>query len=73
MARRSPVTHDAEAILETLAARVAKLSRHAAQLDDLERREEAADARIQAANLAHLLNMLRSPIGGPAGTQATPH
>jgi hypothetical protein len=71
MVRLSPAPHDPETILEALAARVAGLSRYAALLDDLGRREEATKVRASAADLAHLLNLLRSPARGPAGAQAT--
>jgi hypothetical protein len=45
----------------------------AAALDRLGWREQAATARASAGDLAHLLNLLRSPAGGSARRPPTTH
>ncbi len=63
MTASPPATHhaDAEHVLEDLAGRITALSRYAALLDSLGGRKEAAKARADAADIAHLLvALLRS-------------
>lgn len=54
---------DPDCILEALAGRIAVQTRLAVLLDRLGRREEAAEARADACNLAHLLDLLRGRFG----------
>lgn len=58
-------THDPDGILEALAGRIAAQTCLAARLDGLGRREEAAEVRADACNLAHLLDLLRGRFGAP--------
>jgi hypothetical protein len=54
------ILHDPDAFLEALADRVTSLNSSATLLDDLGRGNEAARARVEAFELAHLLDLLRS-------------
>jgi hypothetical protein len=65
--------HDPDDVLEALAGRIAQMIHLAAALDRLGRREQAATARVSAADLAHLLNLLRSPAGRSARWPPTTH
>jgi len=59
-------SRDPDAILEALAAEIARLIRFAAFLDRAGKLDEAAKTRSEARNLAHLLGLLRTEGGGGA-------
>lgn len=73
MINRPLAPREPDDVLEALAARIAGLARSAALLDSVGRREEASVARADAAELALLLDLLRSPGEDPPGAAPSAH
>ena len=73
MASHAPTSYDPDFILEAVVSQIAQLIRSAGYLDWVGRREEAAKARIEAGNLAHLLDLLRTEVEAVPGVQAAIH
>ena len=73
MTRHAPTSYDPDFILGAIVSQIAQLIRSAGYLDRVGRREEAAKARIEAGNLAHLLDLLRTKVEAVPGVQAAIH
>ena len=64
---------DPEAVLETLASRIDRLTDTAAKLTQLGRSDEAAETWSTIAKLRELLGLLQVGIGTPSGRRTPAH